>query len=119
MAFRTLVALAFVASFAIAGDPPPGPSAEEAKAKVAALKAAKEVEARKTAIADAGSCPHATVAAALAPMVADADDAIRTAAVEALGSMKGLADAAKALVGGIAPNAKKPEVLKAVFTAIG
>ena len=72
----------------VAGDPP---SAEEAKAKVAALKAAKEVEAKKTAIADAGTCPHATVAAALAPMLADPDDAIRTAAAGALGSMKGLA----------------------------
>ncbi|MEK7466703.1 MAG: HEAT repeat domain-containing protein [Planctomycetota bacterium] len=116
MAFRICAALALVASFAMAGDPP---SAEDAKVKVAALKAAREAEAKKAAIADAGTCPHATVAAALAPMLADADDAIRTAAVEALGSMKGLADAARALAGGVGPNAKKPEVLKAVFAAIG
>ena len=95
MLIRTIAALAIVASFALAGDPPAGPSAEAAKAKVDALKAAKDAEAKKAAIADAGACPHATVAAALAPMLADPDDAIRTAAADALGAMKGLADAAK------------------------
>jgi hypothetical protein len=116
MPFRTLAAFALVALFAVAGDPP---SAEDAKAKVAALKAAKEVEAKKAAIADAGSCPHTTVAATLAAFLGDPDDGVRSAAAEALGGMKGSADAARALAGGVAANAKKPAVLTAIFASMG
>lgn len=116
MPFRTLAAFALVALFAVAGDPP---SAEDAKAKVAALKAAKEVEAKKAAIADARSCPHTTVAATLAAFLGDPDDGVRSAAAEALGGMKGSADAARALAGGVPANAKKPAVLTAIFASMG
>ncbi|MCE9582876.1 MAG: hypothetical protein K8T20_10310 [Planctomycetes bacterium] len=119
MLVRALLALVVAASFAVAGDPPPGPSAADAKVKVDALKAAKDAESKKKAIVDAACCPHPTVAAALSAYLADPSDDMRIAAAYALSAMKGLADAAKALGGGIAGNAAKPEVLKQIFDAIG
>lgn len=119
MPFRTLAVLAFAASIVLAGDPPKGPTAEEAKPKVDALKAAKDPDTKKKAIGDAAGCPHATVAATLGAFLADPDEGVRSAAAGALGGMKGSADAARALAAGIGPNAKKPAVLSAVFASMG
>lgn len=119
MMSRTIAVLALAASFAFAGDPPPGPTAEEAKVKVEALKAAKDTDSKKKAIGESACCPHATVAATLAAFLGDPDDGVRSAAAEALGGMKGSADAAKALAGGVPANAKKPAVLTAIFASMG
>lgn len=119
MTFRITAALALAASIVLAGDPPPGPTAEEAKVKVEALKAAKDTDSKKKAIGESASCPHATVAATLAAFLGDPDDGVRSAAAEALGGMKGSADAARALAGGVPANAKKPAVLTAIFASMG
>lgn len=119
MMVRSLIALFVTVSFAVAGDPPPGPSAADGKAKADALKAAKDADAKQKAIVDAATCPHPLVAAALGALLTDPVDDFRITAAYALSAMKGLPEAAKALAGGIAPNAAKPEVLKQIFEAIG
>lgn len=93
-------------------------AADDAKAKAAALKTALKSgtpDEKKGAIAACASVKHAVSAAALGPVLADPSDELRIAAAQSLGSMAGLPEAAKALAGGVAPNAKKPEVLKAIF----
>lgn len=112
---RTLCTFALVASVAFAAPP----AEKDAKAKVDALAAAKDDAAKKTAIADAGKCPHPLVATELGKIVAEGADDFRIASANALGEMKGLAEAAKALVAGIKPNEGKNEVLTAIFAAIG
>jgi hypothetical protein len=119
MAFRAMAVFALIAAVAFAGDPPKGPSDKDAKARVDALKAAKDNDAKKKAIADAAKCPHASVAAALGDIVCDSGDGLQVAAADALGEMKGLADAAKALAKGVSAKNQKDEVLKAIFSAMG
>jgi len=122
VAVRTVVALALVASFAFAGDPPKGAADKDAKDKVDAIKGAKDDVAKKKAIADAGKCPHASVAAVLGSVVIDTTAAatgLRIDAADALGEMKGLAEAAKALANGVSVNEKNGDVLKAIFRAMG
>ena len=133
MAVRTLVAFAFAAAVAFAGDPPRGPADKDVKDRVDALKGAKDDVAKKKAIADAAKCPHASVAGELLGFVVEGEVQIRMAAVKALGSfieygpvpdieyepVPDLRIAAnKALAGGIKANAGKPDVVKAIFSAM-
>lgn len=97
-------------------------AAEAAKAKVDELKAAlkgKEEDPKIAAISACGDAPHASTAAALAPLLGDPSDNIRIAAAKALGRMKSLPEAAKALHGGIGANEEREKVITAIFTAIG
>lgn len=114
--------LAFAASSFAEGADDAKAAAEAAKARVDALKTAlkgKEEDPKVAAINDCGDAPHATTAAALAPLLGDPSDNIRLAAAKSLGRMKGLAEAAKALHGGLAANEEKSKVLDAVFEAMG
>jgi len=121
MTFRIAAVFAFVVAVAFAGDPPKGPSDKDAKERVEALKGAKDDASKKKAIADAAKCPSASVAEELGNITSadDWESPLRIAAAEALGEMKGLSDAAKALAKGITANEKNPDVLKAIFRAMG
>jgi HEAT repeat protein len=97
-------------------------AAAAAKTKVDELKAAlkgKDEDPKIAAITACGDAPHSTTAAALAPLLGDPSDNIRLAAAKALGHMKGIPDAAKALHGGLGANDDKSKVLAAIFSAIG
>ncbi|MCE9582618.1 MAG: HEAT repeat domain-containing protein [Planctomycetes bacterium] len=97
-------------------------AAAAAKTKVEELKVAlkgKDEDPKIAAITACGEAPHSTTAAALAPLLGDPSDNVRTAAAKALGHMKGLADAAKALHAGLGANEDKTKVLGAIFDAIG
>lgn len=97
-------------------------AADAAKSRVDELKTAlkgKEEDPKISAISACGEAPHATTAAALAPLLGDPSDNVRTAAAKALGKMKGLAEAAKALHAGLGANEEKSKVLDALFDAIG
>ncbi|KAF0247168.1 MAG: hypothetical protein FD180_107 [Planctomycetota bacterium] len=121
MPIRLAAAFLLAAASAFAGDPPKGPTEKEAKDRVEALKGAKDETSKKKAIADAAKCPSASVAEALGNITSadDWESPLRIAAAEALGEMKGLSDAAKALAKGITANEKNPDVLKAIFRAMG
>lgn len=97
-------------------------AADAAKAKIDELKAAlkgKEEAPKLAAIAGCGEAPHASTAAALAPLLGDPSDNVRIAAAKALGKMKSLPEAAKALHGGIGANEEKEKVILEVFNAMG
>lgn len=97
-------------------------AADAAKSRIDELKTAlkgKEEEPKIAAISACGDAPHATTAVSLAPLLGDASENVRTAAAKALGKMRGIADAAKALHGGLGANEEKPKVLDALFDAIG
>ncbi|MCC6738098.1 MAG: HEAT repeat domain-containing protein [Planctomycetia bacterium] len=97
-------------------------AAETAKARVDELKTAlkgKEEDPKIAAISACGDAPHATTAAALAPLLGDPSDNVRIAAAKALGRMKGLPEAAKALHGGLGANEEREKVITEVFTAMG
>ncbi|NUN47872.1 MAG: HEAT repeat domain-containing protein [Candidatus Brocadiae bacterium] len=118
MTFRALAALAVATSIAVAGDP----AAESAKARGSELRSALKsgtAEEKRSAISACGAVAHALSAAALGPVLSDPSDDLRIAAAEALGTMKGLPEAARALGAGVNVNARKPEILKAVFKAMG
>ncbi|MEK7468666.1 MAG: hypothetical protein AAB074_14745 [Planctomycetota bacterium] len=105
----------------LAQEPPAPPSQKEADARVAALKEAYKGDsdaAKKEAIAACADCPHATVAAALAPLLVSGADELRIAVAQVLGKMAGFADAARALHSGLKPNEKQDKVLRAVFEGI-
>jgi HEAT repeat protein len=118
---RPLCLLALCTSAVLAQDPPAAPAEADAKAKAEAVKAAikgKDVEAKKKAVADAAGCAHALVAAAVAPALMDPDAGVREAAAGALGGMKGLPEAARALNGAVGAHLKNSDTLVAVFRAI-
>ncbi|KAF0242366.1 MAG: hypothetical protein FD180_3947 [Planctomycetota bacterium] len=105
----------------LAQEPPAPPTQKEADTRVTALKEAckgESDEAKKQAIAACADCPHPSVAAALAPLLASGADELRIAVAQTLGRMAGFADAAKALHGGLKPNEKQDKVLRAVFEGI-
>jgi HEAT repeat protein len=114
MTCRILSALAILSTLSFAGEP----AAVDAKARVAALKAALKSgtdEEKHAAIRECGSTPHAMTAGVLASVLSDPSDALRISAAQALGSMKEVPEASKVLGAGVPANAKKPEVLKAIF----
>jgi hypothetical protein len=119
----SLAASALLASALLAQSPEEAKAAADAaKPKVEELKTAlkgKEEDPKIAAITGCGEAPHPTTAVALAPLLGDSSETIRIAAAKALGKMKGLAEAAKALHGGLGANDEKSKVLDAIFDAIG
>lgn len=121
---RELTACALLLALALrapAADPPKTAPEAEAKARVEALRTAlkgTDAAAKAGAIDACGKSPHPMTAGALAPLLGDASDDIRGAAAAALGRMVSLPDAAKALHSGLAANAKKAPVEKAIFSAL-
>ncbi len=119
---RTLALIATLAAFALAGDPPAKPAEADAKPKAEAVTAAlkgKDEAAKKAAIAAAGDCAHPLCAGALAQAFGDLSEDVRVEAAKALGKMKGLPEAAKALNAAFAAHPKPGKVLHAVTPAIG
>jgi len=113
---------ALLATPAFAEDPEAKAREADAKAKVEALKTAmkgKDDGAKTSAIADCGAVNHALTAIALAPILGDPSDDLRLAAAKALGDMKSLPEAAKALHGGLKANESKASVLQAIFASMG
>jgi hypothetical protein len=105
-----------------AQDPDAKTAAADAKARADELKSAlrgQETDPKLAAIEACGDLPHAITAAAVAPLVADKSEEIAIAAVKALGRMKDLAEAAKALHASLKPNESRSKVLAAAFDAIG
>jgi hypothetical protein len=101
---------------------PGKPSAEDAKAKVDALKAAMKSgtdDEKKNAIAAAGSVAHPACVAALGGLLTDKSEEIRAVAAGALGQMKGLPEAARALAGAVPANVALPMALTAICKSIG
>jgi HEAT repeat protein len=97
-------------------------AADAAKLKVDELKAAlkgKDEDLKLSAISGCADSPHPLTAAALSPILVDPSEDLRIAAAKALGRMKSLPEAAKALHSGIKPNEEKEKVITEVFTAIG
>lgn len=118
---RTLLLTLSLAGLALADDSKAAVDAD-AKARVDALKAAakeKDSEPRAQAISSCGEVAHPLTAAAVAPFLGDPVEDVRLQAAKALGRMAGLAEAAKALHGGLRANEEKPKVLKEIFTAMG
>lgn len=118
---RALFCLALLPCLALAEDPPAKPADADAKPKAEAVTAAlkgKDEAAKKAAIAAAGDCAHPLCANALAQAFADPSEDVRVEAAKALGKMKGLAEAAKALNAAFAANPKPGKVLHAVTPAI-
>lgn len=123
MSLRTLAALFLALTLPVfAEDAAPKPSDADAKAKAEAVKAAlknPDAAAKIAALEAAGGCPHAVTAGSASLAMNDPDDTVRIAAAGALGRMKGLEPAARALHMALNANLKKPEVAKAIFKAIG
>ncbi|MEK7467579.1 MAG: HEAT repeat domain-containing protein [Planctomycetota bacterium] len=97
-------------------------AADAARIRVDELKVAckgKEEDPKIAAISACADAPHATTAAALAPLLGDPSENVRIATAKALGRMKGLPEAAKAIHGGLGANEEKSKVLDALFDAIG
>ncbi|MEK7469957.1 MAG: hypothetical protein AAB074_21525 [Planctomycetota bacterium] len=121
---RLMLAAAAVLALAasvLAEDPPPKTEAEIAQEKVDALILAMKdgTDDEKTvAIAGCGLTPHALTANALAPLLANPADDIRTKAVAALSLMKGVAEAATALESGFTANEEKSPIFLAILRAI-
>ncbi|MBI5368995.1 MAG: HEAT repeat domain-containing protein [Planctomycetes bacterium] len=110
------------AGWAGADDPPVAPSDEDAKAQVTALKSAlrgKDVDGKLRTITACTDCPHPAVAAALGGVLTSEADDVRIAAAGALGTMKGLDVAARALTAALPANEENGKVLPKIFGAIG
>lgn len=123
IALLSVASLVLSASVLLAQSPDDAKAAAAAaKAKVDELKTAlkgKEEDPKIAAISACADAPHASTAAALAPLLGDPSDNIRIAAAKALGKMKSLPEAAKALHGGIGANEEKEKVILEVFAALG
>ncbi|MEK7465816.1 MAG: HEAT repeat domain-containing protein [Planctomycetota bacterium] len=117
--FALSLAIASLFALPVAADPT---APLDAKSRVAALQVALKATdepAKKTAIENCGATPHAATASALAAVLSKESDALRIAAAQSLGRMKGIPEAVQVLHGGIGANLKKPAVLEAIFAAVG
>ena len=95
------------------------PEAVQAIEKLKAGLASADSKVKREAILAAGDCCHAAVVTQLAPLVREGPDDLRAAAAEAIGRMRGLPDAGKALQVAIEPNKAKPAVMGAIVRALG
>jgi hypothetical protein len=117
--FALSLAIASLIALPLAADPT---SPTDAKTRVTALQAAlkgTDEDAKKSAVENCGSTPHATTASALAAVLSKESDALRMATARSLGKMKGIPEAVQVLHGGVGANLKKPAVLEAIFLALG
>jgi hypothetical protein len=73
----------------------------------------------KSAIAEAAKCRHESVVFEISGFLKSDSEAQRLAAAEALGTMQGLGEPAKALIAAIAPNQARAATLEAVLKGLG
>ena len=117
---RFLFILALLpAANGFAEDPPTNADAQAAIGKLRDTSKGRDESAWKSAIAEAAKCRHASVVFEIAGFLKSDSEAQRVAAAEALGTMQGLAEPAKALVAAIAPNVSRVATLEAVLHGLG
>ena len=119
--FIAVLAL-LAAAAAFAEDLPAAPTNAEAQAAIGKLRdisKGRDEAGWKSAIAEAAKCRHASVVFELSGFLKSDSEAQRVAAAQALGTMQGLADPAKALVAAIAPNVSRVATLEAILKGLG
>lgn len=97
------------------------PTEADARAKIEAWKEAVKAgtdEAKSAAINGLAECRHSSTAVTLMQIACSETEELRIAAAKGLGKWKGDSDAAKALLGSVKANEKKPAVYGAVFGAM-
>jgi hypothetical protein len=117
---RFLIFLALLpAAAGYAEDAPTNADAQAAIGRLRDTSKGRDEASWKAAIAEAAKCRHASVVFELSGFLKSDSEAQRVAAAEAIGTMKGQADAAKALVAAIAPNVPRVATLEAILKGLG
>ncbi|KAF0247011.1 MAG: hypothetical protein FD180_128 [Planctomycetota bacterium] len=119
---RFLVILAMLPAATVFAEDAPAPTNAEAQAAIGKLRdtsKGRDEAGWKAAIAEAAKCRHASVVFELSGFLKSDSEAQRVAAAEAIGTMVGQADAAKALVAAIAPNVARVATVEAILRGLG
>ncbi|MEK7465817.1 MAG: hypothetical protein AAB074_00255 [Planctomycetota bacterium] len=118
---RLLVILALLPAATVFAEnaAPTNAEAQAAIGKLRDTSKPRDESGWKAAIAEAARCRHASVVFELSAFLKSDSEAQRVSAAEALGTMQGLAEPAKALVAAIAPNVARVATLEALLKALG